>query len=154
MPMTSIPHSIAISEETRVISHSRIAYETYRILQFIFVVAPIVAGIDKFSGLLANWRHYLSPTVIQMVQGHAHALMMLVGIVEIIAGIGVAIKPRIFGWVVAGWLCCIVINLLSMGMYYDIALRDMGLAVAAVALARLAIFFDRGMVGGLLAPRD
>ena len=152
--MTSMPHSMVISEETRVISHSRVAYETYRILQFIFVVAPIVAGVDKFFSLLANWQQYLSPPMRQMLHGHTGSFMMAVGLVEIVAGIGVAVKPKVFGWVVAAWLCGIVVNLVMTGIYYDIALRDLGLAVAAVALARLALFFDRGVVGGLMTVKD
>jgi hypothetical protein len=139
------------AEEERTMSHSRVAYETYRILQFVFVVAPIVAGADKFFGLLASWDKYLAPPLAQMYKGHSHELMMVVGIIEIIAGIGVAVKPRYFGYVVAAWLCAIVINLLSMRMYYDIALRDFGLAVAAIAMARVAKFFDHGPAGGLMA---
>ena len=119
------------------------AYEAYQILHVGFVVAPIVAGLDKFFNLLVNWEQYLPSFVNKMVGGHGHELMLAAGIVEIIAGLGVLLKPKFFAYVVSGWLLMIVVNLLLIPGFYDIALRDFGLALAALALARLSHQFDR-----------
>jgi hypothetical protein len=112
------------------------AEQAYRILQAGFVVLPIVAGADKFFHLLAEWHLYIAPPFAEWL-GTGHAFMYLVGVIEIAAGIGVAIWPRVFSWVVGVWLCMIAVNLV-IGGWYDIALRDVGLAVGAFALARLA----------------
>ena len=119
------------------------AYEAFQILRLGFVVAPIVAGLDKFFNLLVNWEQYLPPIANRMVGGHGHELMLVVGVIEIIAGLGVAFKPRIFAYVVSAWLLLIVINLLLIPGYYDVALRDFGLALGALALARLSQKFDQ-----------
>src|SRR5262249_3883461 len=113
-------------------------YQAYRVLHFAFTVAPIVAGLDKFFGLLVNWEKYLPAFVNRMVGGHGHSLMYLVGAIEIIAGLGVWFKPRVFAYVVAAWLCLIIANLLMIPGYYDVALRDLGLALSALALGRLS----------------
>lgn len=114
------------------------AWQAFRILQLGFTVAPIIAGLDKFFGLLVNWDQYLPPLVNNMVGGHGHELMYLVGIIEVVAGLGVWFKPRIFAYVVAAWLCLIIVNLLLIPGYFDVALRDLGLAIGALALARLS----------------
>ena len=119
------------------------AYEAYRILHLACVVAPIVAGVDKFFNLLVNWEQYLPPFVNKMIGGHGHELMLAVGVIEIVAGLGVALKPKIFAYVVSVWLLLIVVNLLMIPGYYDVALRDFGLALGALALARLSREFDR-----------
>ncbi len=119
------------------------AYQAYQLLHLGFIVAPIVAGADKFLHVLVNWDQYLSPLATRMLGTHAHTLMLVVGVVEIVAGVGVALRPRIFGYVVAAWLLAIIVNLLSIPGYYDIALRDVGLLLAALALARLAQVYDR-----------
>ncbi|MEX2218398.1 MAG: hypothetical protein WD749_06515 [Phycisphaerales bacterium] len=111
--------------------------QAFWLLRAGFTAVPIVAGMDKFFHALVNWDQYLAPWVARIVGG-AHGFMLVVGVVEIIAGIGVAIWPRIFGWVVAAWLLGIVVNLLTLPGYYDVALRDVGLMVGAVALALLA----------------
>ncbi|HEY7785081.1 MAG TPA: hypothetical protein VIB00_10155 [Pyrinomonadaceae bacterium] len=118
------------------------AYEAYQILRAGFVVAPIVAGLDKFFNLLVNWEQYLPPFVNRMVGGYGHELMLAVGVIEIVAGIGVLLKPKIFAYVVSAWLLLIVVNLLMIPGYYDIALRDFGLALGAFALARLSQQMD------------
>src|SRR5215510_4388139 len=115
-----------------------LSYQAYRILQFGFIVAPIVAGLDKFFGLLVNWDQYLPSSVNRMVGGHGHSLMYLVGVIEVIAGFGVWFKPRIFAYVVAAWLLLIIANLLMIPGYFDVALRDLGLALGALALGRLS----------------
>jgi hypothetical protein len=119
------------------------AYQDYQILHVGFVVAPIVAGLDKFFNLLVNWEQYLPSFVNKMVGGHGHELMLVAGVIEIIAGLGVLFKPKIFAYVVSAWLLMIVVNLLMIPGYYDIALRDFGLALGALALARLSQDFDR-----------
>ncbi|HKR59162.1 MAG TPA: hypothetical protein VJS64_05470 [Pyrinomonadaceae bacterium] len=118
------------------------AYQAYQILHVGFVVAPIVAGLDKFFNLLVNWEQYLPPFVNSMVGGHGHELMLGAGVIEIIAGLGVLFKPKYFAYVVSAWLLMIVVNLLMIPGYYDIALRDFGLALGALALARLSQKFD------------
>lgn len=111
-------------------------YQAYEILRFAFTVAPILAGIDKlFFNFLVNWEQYLSSPF--NVFGHAHTTMMVVGVIEIIAGIGVWFKPQIFAYFVALWLLAIIVNLLGLH-FYDIALRDLGLLLGALALGRLS----------------
>jgi len=112
--------------------------QAFHILRFGFTVAPIIAGLDKFFGVLVNWDQYLPGVANRLVGGHGHALMQVVGVIEIAAGIGVALKPRIFSYVVAAWLTAIIVNLLLIPGYYDVALRDLGLALAALALGRLS----------------
>src|SRR6516225_11163590 len=119
------------------------AYQAYRILHFGFVVAPILAGLDKFFHLLVNWDQYLPGVVTNISPISAHTLMLIVGVIEIVAGLGVAIKPRIFAYVVAAWLAVIIINLLLIPGYFDIALRDFGLLLAALALGQLSQQFTR-----------
>jgi hypothetical protein len=119
------------------------AYQAYQILHVGFVVAPIVAGLDKFFNLLVNWEQYLPPFVNKMVGGHGHELMLVAGVIEIIAGLGVLFKPKVFAYIVSAWLLMIVVNLFMIPGYYDIALRDFGLALGALALARLSQEFDR-----------
>jgi len=114
------------------------AYQAYWILHVGFTVAPILAGLDKFFHLLVNWDQYLPGVVASASPIQPHTLMLVVGVIEIVAGIGVWLKPRIFAYVVAAWLVVIIINLLLIPGYFDIALRDFGLLLAALALARLS----------------
>ena len=114
----------------------------YQLLHFGFFVLPIVAGADKFFHFLVNWDQYVSPLVTRLLPISAHTFMLAVGGIEIIAGLLVAFMPAVGGVIVGVWLCGIIINLLSMQAYYDIALRDLGLALGAFALARLATEFD------------
>ena len=107
-----------------------------------FTVAPIVAGLDKFFNLLVNWEQYLPPLVTNLVGGHGHELMLVVGVIEIIAGLGVFFKPKVFAYVVSAWLLLIIVNLLLIPGYFDVALRDFGLSLGALALARLSSKFD------------
>ena len=123
-------------------------YQAYKLLHVGFTVAPIIAGLDKFFDVLVNWDAYLAPIASRIVGGHDHAFMMFVGVVEIIAGIGVALLPRIFAYVVAAWLAGIIVNLLLIPPsnpipHYDVALRDFGLLLGALALARLSPRFAR-----------
>ena len=118
-------------------------HQAYRILQFGFTVAPILAGLDKFLHLLVNWDQYLPGVVANVSPIPRHTLMLVVGVIEIVAGIGVALKPRIFAYVVAAWLAVIIINLLLIPGYFDIALRDFGLLLGALALGQLSQQFAR-----------
>jgi len=115
------------------------SYQAYRILHLGFTVAPILAGLDKFFHVLTDWDKYLPNVVNSLVGGHGHTLMLFVGVIEVVAGIGVALKPRIFSYVVAAWLGAIIINLLLIPGYFDVALRDFGLLLAALALGRLSV---------------
>jgi hypothetical protein len=123
-------------------SDSAPAYQAFQILRLGFTVAPILAGLDKFFNLLVDWEKYLPAFVTKLTGGHGHELMMVVGVVEIIAGLGVAFKPKIFAYVVSAWLFLIVLNLLLIPGYFDVALRDFGLSIGAFALARLSQRFD------------
>jgi uncharacterized membrane protein YphA (DoxX/SURF4 family) len=119
------------------------AYQAFLILRTGFTVAPIVAGLDKFFHLLVNWDQYLPASVNRLTGGHGHELMLAVGVIEIVAGLGVAFKPRLFAYVVSAWLLLIVANLLLIPGYFDVALRDFGLALAALALGRLSSEYGR-----------
>jgi uncharacterized membrane protein YphA (DoxX/SURF4 family) len=116
--------------------------QAFLLLRTVFTVAPILFGLDKFVGLLTDWEQYLAPQIDALIPGTAHQAMLAVGVVEVLAGILVAVAPRIGGYVVAAWLAGIIVNLLLIGDYYDIALRDFGLLVGAVALARLSTGFE------------
>lgn len=127
-------------EKVAVAPTHRAAYQAFTVLHAGYVVLPILAGLDKFFNLLVNWEMYLSPVVSNVIP--AATFMVLVGVVEIAAGVLVLAKPRAGGYVVAAWLWAIVINLLMIPGYYDVALRDFGLSLGALALARLSREFD------------
>jgi len=122
----------------RAAATSKPSYQAYQILHVAFIVAPILMGVDKFFGLLVNWDQYLPAFVNNILGGHGHEFMYIVGVIEIIAGIGVLLKPKIFAYVVALWLALIIIDLLMIPGYFDVALRDLGLLLAALALGRLS----------------
>jgi hypothetical protein len=115
------------------------AHQAFLLLRTVFTVAPIVFGLDKFADVLTDWPQYLAPWIDRIVPGTAQQAMYGVGVVEVLAGVLVAVAPRIGAWVVAAWLAGIIVNLLTIPGFYDIALRDLGLLVGAVALARLAV---------------
>jgi hypothetical protein len=122
------------------------AYQAFMLLRAGFTVAPILFGLDKFLDWLVNWRIYLAPEINDLIPGNAHQAMLFVGVVEIVAGVVVALRPRFGGYLVAAWLAAIIVNLLLQADFYDIALRDFGLLLGALALARLATAFDRPRV--------
>jgi hypothetical protein len=129
-------------------THDR-SEQAFLLLRTTFTVAPILFGLDKFLGILTDdWEAYLAPWVNDLVPGSAHDAMLVVGVVEIVAGIVVAVTPRWGGLLVAAWLAGIIVNLVSTGEYYDIALRDFGLLVAALALSLLAASRRGGSAGG------
>jgi len=145
---TKMAHVISTSDRitsvnTESITTAKPSYQAFQILRTGFTVAPIVAGLDKFFHLLVNWDQYLPAFVNKMTGGHGHELMLAVGVIEIVAGLGVAFKPRIFAYVVSAWLLLIVANLLMIPGYFDVALRDFGLSLGALALARLSQEYDR-----------
>jgi hypothetical protein len=117
------------------------AYQAFLLLRTAFTLAPVVFGLDKFFDVLTDWKQYLAPTFNDIIPGTGHQAMLMVGVVEIVAGLLVALRPRIGGYVVAAWLAGIILNLLLIPDFYDVALRDFGLFVAALALARLASLF-------------
>ncbi len=114
------------------------AYQAYEILHVAFTAAPIVAGLDKFFHILVDWDKYLAPAIAKLSPVGGHGFMLAVGVVEIIAGVLTALRPKIGGYVVALWLLGIIINLLLIPNYFDLALRDFGLLLGALALARLS----------------
>jgi uncharacterized membrane protein YphA (DoxX/SURF4 family) len=117
-------------------------YQAFSLMRLAFTVAPIAFGADKFANVLVHWPDYLAPWVDDLVPGTGQELMYVVGVVEILAGVLVALKPRYGAYVVAGWLAGIVLNLLTHPGFYDIALRDFGLMLGALTLARLAAVYD------------
>jgi uncharacterized membrane protein YphA (DoxX/SURF4 family) len=117
-------------------------YQAFSLLRLAFTVAPIAFGLDKFFNVLVDWPNYLAPWINDIAPGTGQQFMYVVGAIEIVAGISVALKPRYGAYVVAAWLAGIVINLLSYSGFYDIALRDFGLMLAALTLARLASIYD------------
>jgi hypothetical protein len=119
------------------------AYQGFLLLWVGFTVAPILFGLDKFFHVLVDWDRYLAPEFADLFNANAHTLMYIVGAIEIVAGLVVAVRPQLGGYVVTVWLAGIIVNLLMLGDYYDIALRDFGLLLAAVALARIAVAFPR-----------
>jgi uncharacterized membrane protein YphA (DoxX/SURF4 family) len=118
------------------------AYQAFVALRTVFTVAPILFGLDKFTNLLVDWPTYLAPWIDGLAPGSAQTAMYVVGVVEIVAGVVVALRPRFGGWLVAAWLLGIIVNLLTIPGFYDVALRDFGLLVGAVALARLAVAYS------------
>lgn len=118
-------------------------YQAYMLLRLAFTVAPIAFGLDKFFNVMVNWTQYLAPWINDILPGDAHDAMHLVGVIEIVAGLIVAVKPRYGAPLVAAWLGGIIINLLTLSGYYDVALRDFGLMLAALTLSRLAWAYDR-----------
>lgn len=117
-------------------------YQAFALMRLAFTVAPIAFGLDKFFNVMVDWPIYLAPWINDIAPGTGQEFMYFVGATEILAGVIVALKPRYGAYVVAGWLGGIVLNLLTYSDFYDIALRDFGLMLAALTLARLASVYD------------
>ncbi|MEV7604636.1 hypothetical protein AB0N65_04270 [Paenarthrobacter sp. NPDC089322] len=113
--------------------------QAFMLLRTVFTIAPILFGLDKFTNVLVDWTIYLAPAATAVIPVPAQTFMYGVGIIEIIAGICVALRPRWGSLVVAAWLLGIIVNLLVLGAFFDVALRDFGLLVGALALNRLAV---------------
>lgn len=145
MTTTQSTSSRATTAEGGLIARIRAAdpaEQAFMILRAAFTIAPILFGADKFFHLMINWDKYLAPALSNPLPFTPHQLMYAVGVTEIIAGLLVAIHPRLGGPVVAAWLVGIIINLLLIPGFYDVALRDFGLFLAAIALSRLATRYD------------
>ena len=132
--------SIPVHEQSAPLANP--AYQGYLLLRIGFVVAPLLFGLDKFFNILVDWERYLAPVVNDLVPGNAHQAMLAVGAIEIVAGLAVALRPRFGGYLVAAWLAAIILNLLLLADHYDVALRDFGLLLGALTLARLATGFE------------
>jgi uncharacterized membrane protein YphA (DoxX/SURF4 family) len=124
------------------------AFQAFTLLRVGFTVAPILFGLDKFANVMVDWPTYLAPWINDIVPGSGQDFMYVVGVIEIAAGIVVALKPRYGAYVVAAWLAGIILNLLTYSGYYDIALRDFGLLLGALTLARLAAVYDPPLTFG------
>jgi hypothetical protein len=119
-------------------THDTAVHQAFWLLRAGFTALPIVFGLDKFADVLTDWSRYLAPQLDELLPGSAHQAMLAVGVVEVAAGLLVAVAPRIGGWVVAAWLAGIIVDLLLLGDSYDVALRDLGLLLGALTLTRLA----------------
>jgi hypothetical protein len=116
--------------------------QAFTLLRIGFTVAPILFGLDKFLDWLVSWETYLAPEINDLLPGNAHDAMLLIGVIEIVAGLVVAVRPKFGGYLVAAWLGGIIVNLLLQADFYDVALRDFGLLLGALTLARLATAFE------------
>jgi uncharacterized membrane protein YphA (DoxX/SURF4 family) len=133
-PKTSITGALAARDAGR---------DAFLMLRVAFAVAPIAFGLDKFFNVLVDWPLYLAPWMNDLLPGSGQDVMYAVGVVEVLAGVLVALKPRYGAPLVAAWLAGIIVNLLTVPGFYDIALRDFGLLLGALTLARLALSYDR-----------
>lgn len=140
----AISASRTAATDTGVLQRARSdpAYAAFLLLRIGFTVLPIAFGIDKFTNVLTTWEAYLAPWIVDLSPLTAHQTMLVVGVIEIVAGVAVAIKPRYAAYIVAGWLAGIILNLVTYPGFYDVALRDFGLLLAALTLARLASVYD------------
>jgi hypothetical protein len=138
--ITAAHHPVGTRASVRALDDP--TFQAFSLLRVAFTVAPILFGLDKFLDWLVDWEIYLAPEINDIVPGNAHQAMLAVGAVEIVAGLVVALRPKFGGYLVAAWLAGIITNLLLQADFYDIALRDFGLLVAALSLARLATAFD------------
>jgi uncharacterized membrane protein YphA (DoxX/SURF4 family) len=141
-PRTRVPAYDSSRAGTTPTDRSDPRYQAFWLMRLAFTVAPIAFGLDKFFNEMVHWPNYLAPWINEIVPGTGQELMYVVGAIEILAGLLVALKPRYGGYLVAAWLGAIVINLLTYAGFYDIALRDFGLMLGALTLARLAAAYD------------
>ena len=139
---TTTPRLHGLADESSRAQWRDARYQAFMLLRLGFAVAPIAMGLDKFWNQMVYWPQYLAPWIDDIAPGSAQHFMYFVGAVEILAGIAVLLKPRYGAYLVAAWLAGIVINLFSYPGWYDIAVRDFGLMLAALTLARLASFYD------------
>lgn len=136
--MTNTAHRPHETASTAGTGRTAGADRAFLLLRTVFTIAPIAFGLDKFFDVMTNWEIYLAPWINDIVPGSANDAMLVVGVIEIVAGLAVAVLPRFGGLLVAAWLAGIIVNLLTLGDYYDVALRDFGLLVAALCLTLLA----------------
>jgi uncharacterized membrane protein YphA (DoxX/SURF4 family) len=142
-PMSAVTDRAAVpTGASRATDHRDGRYQAFALMRLAFTVAPIAFGLDKFFNVLVDWPQYLAPWIDDIAPGSGQDFMYFVGVTEIVAGLLVAVRPRFGAYVVAGWLGGIIVNLLTLSGYYDVALRDFGLLLGALALARLASVYD------------
>ena len=144
-PTSRSGHAVSLNDGSVSLERANLRdarYQAFMLLRLAFTVAPIAFGLDKFFNVLVDWPIYLAPWINDIAPGSGQDFMYFVGAIEIVAGVLVALKPRYGAYVVAGWLAGIIINLLTLSGYYDVALRDFGLMLAALTLARLASVYD------------
>src|SRR5687768_11819302 len=141
--MATITRTAPVGAATASTDTRNPVFQAFWLLRIGFTVAPILFGLDKFTDWLVDWRIYLAPEINDLIPGNAHQAMLAVGVVEIVAGLVVAVRPKFGGYLVATWLGGIIVNLLLQADYYDVALRDFGLLLGALTLARLATAFER-----------
>lgn len=110
----------------------------FNVLKFTFVLVPIVAGLDKFTNLLTNWEQYLNPSIATMLPFSAATFMKIVGVIEIVAGLIVLVKPTVGGIIVSLWLAAIALTLIAGMNYLDVAVRDFVMAISAFSMSRMA----------------
>lgn len=115
------------------------ARQVQQLMRYTYGLVPIVAGLDKFTNLLTDWKNYIAPSVNNALPFSASTFMAIVGVIEIIAGIIVLLRPRLGGFIVMAWLIAIALNLLISGHYYDVAVRDLVMAIGAFSLAKLSV---------------
>jgi len=113
--------------------------QVQQLLRYTYGLVPIVAGLDKFTNLLTDWKNYIAPPISSALPFSASTFMAIVGVIEIIAGIIVLLRPRLGGFIVMAWLIAIALNLLISGHYYDVAVRDLVMAIGAFSLAKLSV---------------
>jgi len=110
----------------------------FNIMRFTYGIVPIVAGLDKFTDLLTRWEQYLNPAIASALPFSAHTFMMIVGVIEIIAGLIVLARPAVGAYIVMAWLICIALTLIAGTGYFDVAVRDLVMAIGAFSLAQIA----------------
>jgi len=113
-------------------------YSVFTIMKFTYGIVPIVAGLDKFTNVLVNWEQYLNPTITASLPFSPHTFMMIVGVIEIVAGLIVLSKPAIGSYIVMAWLTLIAFSLIASKEYFDVAVRDLVMAIGAFSLAQIA----------------
>jgi hypothetical protein len=143
---SSAPHTTTVHGVSDALHRARTepAYGAFLVLWIGFIALPLLMGLDKYVNLMTNWESYLAPWIVNLLPFSAHTAMVIVGSIEVVAAILVFLRPRYASYVVALWLAGIIINLLTYSGFYDVALRDFGLLLAAVALTRLAAVYDKG----------
>jgi uncharacterized membrane protein YphA (DoxX/SURF4 family) len=141
-PSRTATNGVAPATSSTAAAGEEVARQAFLMLRLAFTVAPIAFGLDKYFGVLVDWPTYLAPWINDIVPGSGQDFMYVVGAIEIVAGLVVALKPRYGAPLVAAWLAGIIFNLLTYSGFYDVALRDFGLLLGALTLARLAIHFD------------
>ena len=137
-PATAVPTAAPPAGRLDALAHRDAGYQAFMLLRLAFTVAPIAFGIDKFFNVMVHWPVYLAPWINDLLPGSGSDAMHAIGVVEIVAGLSVALIPRYGALLVAAWLGGIIVNLLTASGFYDIALRDFGLMLGALTLARLA----------------